>query len=339
MYLEMTADVRSRASSEATLELEESPPTNADMPAVRRASVTESDGYTRSVAGVNIDVVRTGAGSAPTQIRSAVTPVWAGSSLTVGFPVFSRTELASDRVGVAVIERAPPGMRWCGIDLSSGDVLVYAPEAKHVAAHPEGAGFSFAVFSIDRLYGIAEAVDSAITPEKGSVERVASTKVTRNVRTRLPSSVRGELGASVLDLGQDGLAEAVAYMLASSTRDEDARPRKLDNRLIVHASIDFAEQVNRIPTIAELSAASHVSERRLNSAFVETHDVPPHQFFMTWALDLARRRLTRADPERITVSWIAMGSGFNHLGRFARYYRKTYGESPSETLRRVESLG
>jgi transcriptional regulator GlxA family with amidase domain len=55
---------------------------------------------------------------------------------------------------------------------------------------------------------------------------------------------------------------------------------------------------------------------------------------MTWALDLARRRLIASDPGKVTVTWIAIGTGFNHLGRFARYYRKTYGESPSETLRR-----
>jgi AraC-like DNA-binding protein len=298
--------------------------------------VTESDDYSRSVAGVDIQVVRTGAGVAPTKIHSAATQDWAGSSLAIGFPVFSRTTLAADRIGVAVIDRAVPGMRWCGIDLNTGDVLVYAPEADHIAVHPEGAEFSFAVIPTDELHASETEVQSAVTLRKGSVERLKPTMAARNVRTRLRGHVRGEHGASPLDSGQSRLSDLVALMLASSDHDEP-RSRKLDNRAIVQTSIDCAEQVNRIPTLAELAAASHVSERRLHSAFVETHDVPPHQFFMTWALDLARRRLIAADPARITVSWIAMGSGFTHLGRFARYYRKAFGESPSETLRRDSS--
>lgn len=99
------------------------------LPHVRRSSVTESDGYSRSVAGVDIDVIRTGRGFRPTEIHGAVARRWAGSSLRIGFPVFARTVLGSDVLGVAVIERALPGMRWCGMDLRTGDVVVYSPEA------------------------------------------------------------------------------------------------------------------------------------------------------------------------------------------------------------------
>jgi AraC-like DNA-binding protein len=35
------------------------------------------------------------------------------------------------------------------------------------------------------------------------------------------------------------------------------------------------------------------------------------------------------------VSDAALDSGFVHLGRFAVAYRRRYGESPSETLRRT----
>jgi AraC-like DNA-binding protein len=60
----------------------------------------------------------------------------------------------------------------------------------------------------------------------------------------------------------------------------------------------------------------------------------PHAFFLAWGLDLARRRLLASDPKAVTVAWVACGAGFTHLGRFARYYKQQYGESPSVTLRR-----
>ena len=35
-----------------------------------------------------------------------------------------------------------------------------------------------------------------------------------------------------------------------------------------------------------------------------------------------------------SVTELAFGAGFTHLGRFSEIYRKAYGESPNETLAR-----
>lgn len=302
---------------------------------VALSMVTESDDYSRSVRGVDIEVIRTGEGVSPTEIRSAANLHWAGSALHIGFPVFSRTALSSDVVGVAVIEEAPPGMRWCGIDLASGDILVYGPAADHVAVHPEGARFSFAVLSIEDLSRAGNEFDSEILLAAGSVRRMPRSRMSRIVQAQLPRVVRGGPRSSAPGLTRPGLVETISVMLAANPVDGRRSSRKLDNRVIVQACLGYAERVDRVPAIAELCEASHVSERRLNSAFVETHGLPPYRFFTTWALDRARRRLIASSPDKVTVAWIAMGAGFGHLGRFARYYRKVYGESPSDTLSRI----
>jgi AraC-like DNA-binding protein len=296
--------------------------------------VTESDDYSRSVSGIDIEVVRSGPGTSPTEIRGAASPNWAGSSLHIGFPVFSRTTLSIDVIGVAVIEEAPPGMRWCGIDLDRGDILVYGPAADHIAVHPAGARFSYVVLSAEELSRTANNLDSTIALAPGSVERVPRSQASRRVGVLLPTVVRGEQALSAPVSATSGLVESTACLLATGLIDGGRPSRKLDDRLIVQACIGYAERVARIPTIAELCTAAHVSERRLHYAFIDTHDLPPHQFFITWALDIARRRLIASNPNGVTVAWIAMGAGFSHLGRFARYYRKAYRESPSDTLHR-----
>jgi methylphosphotriester-DNA--protein-cysteine methyltransferase len=43
--------------------------------------------------------------------------------------------------------------------------------------------------------------------------------------------------------------------------------------------------------------------------------------------------LQHAEPEE-SVTSIALSPGFAHMGRFAAEYRKTYGEMPSQTLRK-----
>jgi transcriptional regulator GlxA family with amidase domain len=46
-----------------------------------------------------------------------------------------------------------------------------------------------------------------------------------------------------------------------------------------------------------------------------------------------RESLLRAEAEE-SVTEIAVGWGFTHMGRFSVEYRKRFGESPSETLRK-----
>jgi len=50
----------------------------------------------------------------------------------------------------------------------------------------------------------------------------------------------------------------------------------------------------------------------------------------------ARRELSTAGAQK-SVTEVAVHDGFTHLGRFTEAYRRAYGESPSETLRRARA--
>jgi AraC-like DNA-binding protein len=81
--------------------------------------------------------------------------------------------------------------------------------------------------------------------------------------------------------------------------------------------------------------------RTLEYAFRETFDLTPLAFVRRRRLQAARRDLWRADPTRTTVTRVALRHGFHHPSRFAAYYRRSFGESPSATLSRAgtESVG
>ena len=87
-----------------------------------------------------------------------------------------------------------------------------------------------------------------------------------------------------------------------------------------------------MPTIRELCAASHVSDRRLRLAFARAYGTPPAGFFRRWALNRAYVRLSAADPKDGLVTSVATDLGFAHLGRFAGSYKDLFGRSPSTTL-------
>jgi AraC-like DNA-binding protein len=87
-------------------------------------------------------------------------------------------------------------------------------------------------------------------------------------------------------------------------------------------------------TMADLGRAAGVSVRSIHYAFQKHRDYSPTEFIRSRRIELARRRLLSAQPG-FTVTDIATECGFQHLGRFSCDYQKTFGESPSATLRRA----
>ena len=86
--------------------------------------------------------------------------------------------------------------------------------------------------------------------------------------------------------------------------------------------------------IATLCRTLAVSERTLRKAFQKIRGLPPCRRLRMLRLSGARRVLLSAHGRCVTVTEIATSFGFVELGRFSVEYRKTFGESPSETLGR-----
>ena len=83
----------------------------------------------------------------------------------------------------------------------------------------------------------------------------------------------------------------------------------------------------------EIAQRSGYSQRSLELIFRRGVGMTPARWFMTARLNGALRDLLTCD-EASTISTIAMKWGFVHMSRFAQYYRKAFGESPNETLKR-----
>ena len=84
--------------------------------------------------------------------------------------------------------------------------------------------------------------------------------------------------------------------------------------------------------LADLCRALRLSRRTLQRAFTEVLGMGPARYLTLKRLTAVRAELRQSDPAAATVTDIALRYGFWELGRFARDYRRTFGESPSETL-------
>ncbi len=97
------------------------------------------------------------------------------------------------------------------------------------------------------------------------------------------------------------------------------------------------EHLTEALTVRDLCRALNVRERTLHASFQEYLGTTPKAYFKSLRLSAARRDLLRAqDGTRVTD--VALYWGFLHFGWFSHDYRRFWGETPSETLRRRGGL-
>lgn len=307
-----------------------------DGVSVSLSTVADADGYNRSVAGIQIEAIRAGPGSGENAVLAIQDDRFVSSSCRFGFPMFSRTTVGDDRMIVAHINSTVPGSRWCGIDLEPGAVLIYGPGVEHAAVNNPGLSFTFVTTTLKCLQAQAEQLRSSIDlPERGRVRALRPRAGTRAVGDAF-TAMTGAAAAGAVPSGRlrdEVLRSIIETLSVDATVMLPGNAASTINRhRIVHACIDYAEAIGRIPSVTELCVVAHVSERTLRRAFIDEFDLPPSQFLLAWALGQANRRLRNAD-ENETVTDVALGLGFSHLGRFAGSYKHLFGERPSMTLR------
>jgi AraC-like DNA-binding protein len=85
--------------------------------------------------------------------------------------------------------------------------------------------------------------------------------------------------------------------------------------------------------LADVAASLGIGLRALQIGFRREVGCSPREYLMTCRLELARSRLLAAD-DSMKVTTVALECGFTDLAVFSRKYRETFGELPSETVRR-----
>ncbi len=88
-------------------------------------------------------------------------------------------------------------------------------------------------------------------------------------------------------------------------------------------------------SIRELCRAAALNQRTLLRAVRAAHDMTPCHYLRALRLAEARQAFLCVDAPITSVTEVALRCGFRELGRFSVDYRAKFGESPSDTLRRM----
>jgi AraC-like DNA-binding protein/tetratricopeptide (TPR) repeat protein len=95
--------------------------------------------------------------------------------------------------------------------------------------------------------------------------------------------------------------------------------------------------VGRDWSVTELARVAGVSSRTLQRQFLSFLGKAPRAVLRDIGFEHARRELLQGRPGTQVMD-VALRSGFSHFGRFSVAYRRRYGETPSQTLKRQAVL-
>lgn len=117
-----------------------------------------------------------------------------------------------------------------------------------------------------------------------------------------------------------------------------AQPLSANSHRALQRAMDFiqAHASDRL-TVADIASAACVSPRTLEAAFRRRYDQSPLSYVRGVQLDRVHEslRLARSGRRGAHVTDIALENGFTHMGRFAGYYKKRFGCTPTQTLKGV----
>jgi AraC-like DNA-binding protein len=144
----------------------------------------------------------------------------------------------------------------------------------------------------------------------------------------------------VLRLVTDDLIIAARAVLGSAEHDSTLRsvgtaPKR--RALALAAERLIQSQPDQVLSLASLCDTLHTSQRTLQLAFQEQFGIGFQAFLRIVRLNQVHSSILRSGGQ-LTITEIATHHGFWHLGRFAQYYQRLFGCTPSETRRRAWGL-
>lgn len=122
---------------------------------------------------------------------------------------------------------------------------------------------------------------------------------------------------------------------AQANQDNAEKPcQQRISRSISNAENYINANLSESVSIADIAQVAKLHPRTLYRRFKQQYGLGPHEFLKQRRLEAAQRSLFAADRNETTVTQQALRYNFCSMGQFAVDYRKAFGESPSETLRR-----
>jgi AraC-like DNA-binding protein len=313
------------------------------MPLSYVFSFIDAHAYEGAIRGAEAEILVTEKGAFRAELTEIDLPRLRIRRGHENLPRISRVRVPANRALLYFLAgESQSAMTVGGKDLSAGEIMVCAPNTTHHDWTAAPCGWGSISMGTDDLAAAERAVAGRdlglasttrfVRPDPGLGARLMNLL---EIAERLAKTAPDALACPEIAQGlEQDLIDAMIKCLSEGTPVEMRRGARHHSRVIERFEQLLAANRDRPLYLAEICAATGVSERTLRACCQEHLGMGPMQYLRLRRMHLARHALMLADPAVSTVTEIATGFGFCELGRFSVEYRALFGESPSTSLQR-----
>jgi AraC-like DNA-binding protein len=299
-----------------------------------------------AVQGGQVEILPTARGAFRAELTQiGMNKVWM-QRFNLAQPLVSTSAANVDRKVIGFLtDDGSPHLHHCGFELEPHHMLVYGKDVLHQRSQR---AVQYATMSVptEEFPTLCRAIIgreflegpniSALSPDPSLMSRLV--KLHKGV-VRLAHDVPDVLlTPGVLRALENDLIHTLACCLASGAGIEATAGDRRHSSIMRRFEEFLEANSDRAIYLAEICEAVGTAERSLRAACEEHLGMGPIRFLNLRRMHLARVALFRGDVRETSVTRIATDHGFWELGRFSVAYRKLFGETPSETLRRPAEL-
>ena len=250
----------------------------------------------------------------------------------------------NDRTFLAFQTEAGPIQAYRGLELRMRDILSVRSGTSYHANSSGAVGLSSMSLAEREIMVYGEAIlGRALTPATDLVLETPARDALAKLH-RLHSSVitLAEDAPSVLAQPEaaraleQALIEAMIDCLGVGKVEKGSTAQRRHTAIMRRFDRVIEEHLDEPLYIPELCREVGASVRTLNTCCQEHLGMGPKHYLLLRRMHMVRRALRQSALADTTVTEVATRYGFWQLGRFAVEYKTLFGESPSDTLARVE---
>ena len=228
-----------------------------------------------------------------------------------------------------------PELLWFG-ETVGNNVLLCFPAHRELDIHSKP-GFDAMTFSIPEAV-LALRFDQEGLPGPGKIletvfpaPRALLNQLRQALRLASGLAAKGIAGRFMMDEIQEQVMSILIRVFRLQFPGPRSEYQASQNKL--GKVLEFIRDHDQEPLlVADLCNYMKVSERGLQVLFKSQLGMTPKAYLTGRRLSGVHRTLWRCDPASSSVSDVINDWGYWHMGNFAAYYRKMFGELPSETL-------
>jgi AraC-like DNA-binding protein len=315
------------------------------MPSSSVQTFADPDEYTAAMRGATQDVTVSKGGRFRAHItRVRLANLWM-HSFTESLPRTSHGAMWGDRVGFEFRPDAGPDLSSSGVRVVPTNIVVYKP-GEEFFEHSSGP-ISWSSMSLPA--SVIASVGEALI----GLDLMSPTDCPLEIRP-LPDAMAPlkRLHAAAIELAasaptvlahpeaarslEQAVIEVLLQCFSSGNRQEDRAAMRQHAEIMRRFHRVIEEHLDEPLYIPELCREIGASVRTLNTCCHEHLGMGPKHYLLLRRMHMVRRALRQSATADTNVTEVATRYGFWQLGRLAVEYKTLFGESPSDTLARVE---